>query len=141
LYAEAVKMNQSMNIKHAETPVQYGQTGTTQRPDSEVKLLDLVCDILSNQTILCKSEQHFSNSSALEMMLMKSRIRFYLQTMHEHSGASPSCFVVALEYLERLQKLNPSIELTNLTVQRLLLVAVMVAAKFLEDRTIFNSEW
>ena len=62
---------------------------------------------------------------------------YYIRRMRKYSGASPSCFTVALIYLQRFKPLK----LTSTTVQRLLLVAVMTATKFLEDAHVANSEW
>ncbi len=66
---------------------------------------------------------------------------YYLQRMVKYCGASSCCFVVAVMYLERFKIINPEMVLTSRTLQRLLLVAVMSAAKYLEDVTILNSRW
>ncbi len=66
---------------------------------------------------------------------------FYLQRIMKYCCASSCCFVVAMMYLERFKIINPGMVLTSKTVQRLLLVAVMSAAKYLEDVTILNSRW
>ena len=65
----------------------------------------------------------------------------YLRRMVKYSGASSCCFVVAMLYLERFRIINTGIVLTSRTMQRLLLIAVMTAAKYLEDQTILNSRW
>ena len=44
-------------------------------------------------------------------------------------------------YLERFKIVNPGMVLTSRTVQRLLLVAVMTAAKYLEDVSCLNTRW
>ena len=44
-------------------------------------------------------------------------------------------------YLERFKIINLGLVLTSRTVQRLLLVAVMTAAKYLEDVTFLNTRW
>ena len=61
--------------------------------------------------------------------------------MVKYSGASSSCFVVAALYLERVKALHPGMVLTSRTLQRLLLVVVMTATKYLEDVTFDNSRW
>ena len=61
--------------------------------------------------------------------------------MLKYSGASPSCCIVAFLYLEKLKEHRPSLLLTSRTIQRLLLVATMLAAKYLEDVTVLNSRW
>ena len=59
----------------------------------------------------------------------------------KYSRLSPCCFVVALIYLERTKRREPSICLTSTTFQRLLLIAVMEAAKFLDDYYESNKHW
>ena len=66
---------------------------------------------------------------------------YYLQRIAKYCGASSCCYVVAVIYLERFKINNPGVVLTSRTVQRLLLVAVMTAAKFLEDVTFLNTRW
>jgi hypothetical protein len=61
--------------------------------------------------------------------------------MLRYSRLSPCCFVIALIYLERLKRKEDSIFVTSTTFQRLLLVAVMVAAKFLDDYYESNKHW
>eukprot|EP00291_Cryptomonas_curvata_P005926 CAMPEP_0172201960 /NCGR_PEP_ID=MMETSP1050-20130122/30338_1 /TAXON_ID=233186 /ORGANISM="Cryptomonas curvata, Strain CCAP979/52" /LENGTH=88 /DNA_ID=CAMNT_0012879761 /DNA_START=178 /DNA_END=441 /DNA_ORIENTATION=- len=57
------------------------------------------------------------------------------------SRISPCVGLVALIYLERLKTAAPSLLLTYTNFQRLLVTAVMVAAKFLEDDVHSNSAW
>ena len=65
----------------------------------------------------------------------------YLRRIAKYCGASSCCFVVAVMYLERVKIIDPRMVLTSRTVQRLLLVAVMTAVKYLEDVSILNSRW
>ena len=66
---------------------------------------------------------------------------YYIMRMVKYSGGSPCCFVVAVSYLERIKMKNPSIILSSNTMQRLLLVAVMTANKYLEDTAVDNARW
>jgi hypothetical protein len=66
---------------------------------------------------------------------------YYLKRILKHSKASPSCSVTALIYLERFGFRHPALLLTNRTLQRLVLVAVMTATKFLEDECPSNRYW
>ena len=66
---------------------------------------------------------------------------YYLQRISVYSGASPCCLIASLIYLERIQKLCPSLKLSSRSLQRLLAVAVMTATKFLEDDCCLNSRW
>ena len=44
-------------------------------------------------------------------------------------------------YLERIQKRGPHLQLTSWTLQRLLLVAALVASKYLDDIVCLNTYW
>ena len=61
--------------------------------------------------------------------------------MFTYSEGSPSCFVVALIYLGRVKKSKLGLALNSNTMQRLLLVSVMIATKYLEDTSINNARW
>ena len=65
----------------------------------------------------------------------------YLRRIATYCGASSCCFVVAVMYLERFKIVNPGMVLTSRTVQRLLLIAVMTATKYLEDVSCLNTRW
>lgn len=59
-------------------------------------------------------------------------IQQYVDRIFKYSGCSPSCFVIAHIYVDRfIQRTN--LHLTSLTVHRLLITSVMVAAKFMDD--------
>ena len=66
---------------------------------------------------------------------------YYAKRILNHSRSSPCCLVAALIYIQRIQRRRPNIRLSSRTLQRLLLVAAMVAAKYLEDLVYFNSYW
>ena len=68
-------------------------------------------------------------------------VAYYLKRISLYSEASPSCLITSLIYLERAQHLCPPLRLTSRTLQRLLLVAVMTATKYLEDTCCLNSRW
>ena len=66
---------------------------------------------------------------------------YYVKRISKYSGSGSYCFIIAKIYLERLQKRYPSVVITSRTLQRLLLVAVMTATKYLEDCTFLNTRW
>ena len=66
---------------------------------------------------------------------------FYVRRMADYGDAGPYSFVAALLYLDRLQKLSPVIRYNSRSMQRLLLVAVMTAEKYLEDDICSNLRW
>ena len=72
---------------------------------------------------------------------MEFKASYYIMRIARHSEASPSCFIVALIYLERFRKKRPLIALSSKTMQRLLLISSMIAFKYLEDAAIENARW
>ena len=65
----------------------------------------------------------------------------FVRLLHDRGRCSPSAIMVGVVYLEKLRELDDSIVLTVENFRRLLLVPVMVAAKFLDDRCACNREW
>ncbi|KAH7365987.1 hypothetical protein KP509_18G057900 [Ceratopteris richardii] len=61
-------------------------------------------------------------------------IEEYVERIFKYANCSPSCFVVAYAYLDRIiHQPAGGIPITSLNVHRLLITSVMVAAKFLDD--------
>ncbi len=54
---------------------------------------------------------------------------------------SECCFLLAIIYIERLKLAGHVVRLTSTSLQRLLGVAVMVAAKFIDDIHVTNMCW
>ena len=65
----------------------------------------------------------------------------FVRLLHRRGKCSASAIVVGVVYLEKLRELDDSVVLTVHNFRRLLLVPVMVAAKFLDDRCACNREW
>jgi len=63
----------------------------------------------------------------------------YLKRIHKYFVCSDECFVMALVYIDRASKTNPSMTVCDLTIHRLLIIAVMIAAKFHDDLYYSNS--
>lgn len=63
----------------------------------------------------------------------------YCSRIHKYASASPECFVLALVYIDRLIQRN-SLLLTSLNVHRVIVTAVMLAAKFFDDQY-FNTAY
>lgn len=59
-------------------------------------------------------------------------VKQYVERIFRYLNCSTSCFVVAYIYIERFLQKRVSFYLTSLTVHRLLITSVMVAAKFLD---------
>eukprot|EP01018_Ginkgo_biloba_P011073 Gb_27032 [translate_table: standard] len=66
-------------------------------------------------------------------------IERYLERIFKYVNCCPSVFVVAYAYIDRLIQFHPQFRITCVNVHRLLITAVMVASKFLEDLNYRNS--
>jgi hypothetical protein len=65
----------------------------------------------------------------------------YVRRIAKYGGCSACCFAIGLIYLKRLKRRENSVCLTSCNFQRLFLVAVMLAAKFLDDSYYSNKHW
>lgn len=57
----------------------------------------------------------------------------YVERIYKYTSCSPSCFVVAFVYIDRLVHRYPDSLVVSLNVHRLLVTSVMVASKILDD--------
>lgn len=60
-------------------------------------------------------------------------IQDYIKRLRKYFLCSDECFVLALVYIDRIGKNNPSMNVCDVTVHRLVMIAVMIAAKFHDD--------
>jgi len=60
-------------------------------------------------------------------------IRDYLERIRKYFACSDECFVIALVFIERAGKIDPAMTVCALNAHRLLLIAVMLAAKIQDD--------
>jgi len=63
----------------------------------------------------------------------------YLKRIQKYFFCSDECFVIALVYIDRVSKTDPSMTVCDLTVHRLLFTAVMLATKFHDDKYYSNA--
>ena len=106
--------------------------------------VEILCDLLDQVIIENEhyDERIYSNILiAFQGPSCSFTASYYISRMSRYSGASPSCFIVALIYLDRFQRRVPYMRLTSRTLQRLLLVAAMTATKYIEDVPRPNSRW
>jgi hypothetical protein len=67
-------------------------------------------------------------------------IKDYLTRIAKYGSCSSECFVLALVYIDRIIKSNQTAFVVNsLSIHRLLITSVMVAAKFFDDQYFNNS--
>jgi len=60
-------------------------------------------------------------------------VKAYLKRIHANFQCSDECYVIALIIIDRVGKVDAALTLCNLNVHRLLVTAVMLAAKFHDD--------
>ncbi|TYZ62464.1 hypothetical protein PybrP1_005585 [[Pythium] brassicae (nom. inval.)] len=65
-------------------------------------------------------------------------VRDYLMRIHKYASCSPECFVLALVYIDRLQRMQGFV-LTELNVHRVVITSVVLAAKFFDDHYFNNA--
>ncbi|GLJ31979.1 hypothetical protein SUGI_0643690 [Cryptomeria japonica] len=66
-------------------------------------------------------------------------IQHYLERIFRYIHCSPSVFVVAYAYIDRLIQFHPQFKISSQNVHRLIIVTVMVASKFVEEINYKNS--
>ena len=65
-------------------------------------------------------------------------VQLYLERIHKYASCSSECFVLALIYIDRLIQRN-NCALSVLNVHRIVITAVMLAAKFFDDQYFNNA--
>ncbi|KAL4588172.1 hypothetical protein LXL04_001053 [Taraxacum kok-saghyz] len=83
--------------------------------------------VIKNETTQTKEVTAFHGSRAPTLT-----IKEYIDRIFKYSSCSPSCFVVAHVYMDRLID-GGNVNLTSLSVHRLLITSIMLAAKFIDD--------
>uniref|UniRef100_A0A7S0VY75 Cyclin n=1 Tax=Hemiselmis tepida TaxID=464990 RepID=A0A7S0VY75_9CRYP len=98
-------------------------------------------------------EERIEHNDALVLtpgskFMMNITVKDYMKRIEKYSGASPCCYAIGLIFLERLKSSQRKRGvaqdrplLTSATYQRLVVTAIMVAAKFLDDYYHSNKHW
>lgn len=68
-------------------------------------------------------------------------IRDYLFRIRRHLRCSKECLILALVYIDRIVEANHDVVISNFTVHRLLLTAILVASKFQDDNGFSNAHY
>lgn len=118
----------------------YGNLGlkdTFKQNHGNPKVLSLISSHLErsvqmNETLLETTQTKdvitvFHGSRAPELT-----IKEYIDRIFKYSRCSPSCFIVAQVYMDRFIQCG-NVNLTSLSVHRLLITSIMLAAKFIDD--------
>jgi len=97
-----------------------------------VKVLALVLERLihSNLNITLSNPEQITKFHALKTPSIT--ILQYLERIHKYASCSTECFILSLIYIDRIIQRNKFV-LTELNVHRVVITAVLVAAKFFDD--------
>ncbi|KAL8214941.1 hypothetical protein R6Q57_004390 [Mikania cordata] len=125
------------DILGSKTYCNLGLKQTSKQNHGNPKVLSLLSSVLErsvqmNETLLEKTQTkdvitvfHGSRAPTLS-------IKEYVDRIFKYSRCSPSCFVVAQVYMDRFIQCG-NVNLTSLSVHRLLITSIMLAAKFIDD--------
>ena len=108
---------------------------------SQEHLVKLIAQLLEETVERNDSLGRSTALSAFEGEKAPIRAGPYVRRMAKYGGCSACCFAIGLIYLKRLKRRESSVCLTSCNFQRLFLVAVMLAAKFLDDSYFSNKHW
>jgi len=119
----------------------HGRPAGTEQARTE---FDVVVDFLGRCVAVADREQEgcsipisiFHGQEAPDIS-----VRDYMLRIKSFSGCSQSCFVLAIMYLDHLARTDSDFELCSLNMHRLVLVATMVASKFVDDECSSNHIW
>lgn len=99
----------------------------------EVKLEELIVltaallnDLIDQEGGPCES---IFNSSTIPSISLED----FLRRLHKYTQFSAECLVIAIVYIDRYNMEMPEFSLNNLNVHKMVLTAVLLAAKFQDD--------
>uniref|UniRef100_A0ACD5U3P7 Uncharacterized protein n=1 Tax=Avena sativa TaxID=4498 RepID=A0ACD5U3P7_AVESA len=130
--------------KHLESYLTLGLTvSQSKKRDTKFpKVLSLLATYLGRA--VQKNEELLDTKSIKESTTIfhgqrvpELSIQLYAERIFKYAECSPSCFVLALVYMERYLQ-QPHVYMTPFSVHRLLITSVVVAAKFTDD-AFFNN--
>ena len=134
LYAEAVECG---GLNMAELKEAMVKESAAQEP-----LVSIIGILLDKTVARNDDRKRASNLRDFESHLKCSlTASAYLSRMIRYGACSPSCAVIGLMYLQRLKTKEPTACVTSYNLQRLVLVAIMLANKYLDDLYYSNKHW
>lgn len=104
-------------------------------------VVKLIAELLDETVARNDSLGRSTALSAFEGEKAPVRAGAYVRRIAKYGGCSACCFAIGLIYLKRLKRRESTVCLTSCNFQRLFLVAVMLAAKFLDDSYYSNKHW
>jgi len=66
-------------------------------------------------------------------------IKSYLKRIVKYSNCSEQCFILALIYIDRLNRISERFKVNSLNVHRLIITSIMLGAKFFDDKYYNNA--
>jgi len=104
-------------------------------------LTKVIAELLEDTVQRNDARSRASGLASFEAGKAPISARDYVHRIFRYGRCSPCCFVVGVLYLERLKLRYAKVCLNSNNFQRLFLVAVMVAAKYLDDVYYSNKHW
>lgn len=116
---------------------------TTPTEEAEGQAIVQVLAVVLERLVTTNSRRSASSSSSSELAQQEQThfhaqrapaigILQYLERIHKYASCSKECFILALIYIDRLIARNDFL-LTELNVHRVVITAVLLAAKFFDD--------
>ncbi|PXF45232.1 Cyclin-P3-1 [Gracilariopsis chorda] len=109
----------------------------------------LVSALCAHLSAVChRNEQaadtpHTTNSDKYHHFFSQYRqpfhLTFYVTRLVQYSNTSPSAFILALIYLEKVKSVAPQLALTDMNLHRLVSTALVLAIKYLDDQVFSNA--
>jgi len=104
------------------------------------KLVKILATVL---TRICERNDHFSVRSPITrfhaLQTPQITITTYLLRIERYTNCSDECFVLALIYIDRLISKNRNFQVLSLNVHRLIIISIMVSAKYFDDQYYNNA--
>lgn len=104
------------------------------------KLVNILATLL---TRLCERNDHFTVQSPITrfhaLQPPQITITTYLLRIARYTNCSEECFVLALIYIDRLINKNGNFQVLYLNVHRLIIISIMVSAKYFDDQYYNNA--
>mmetsp|Transcript_7326 Transcript_7326/g.16019 ORF Transcript_7326/g.16019 Transcript_7326/m.16019 type:complete len:312 (+) Transcript_7326:58-993(+) len=104
--------------------------------DDVVPALARVFTAMAHQTNFSRQRTCFHHASVPSIS-----VHDYMMRISTHFRCSTECFVLSLVYIDRIAKLHPQFGLCMLSIHRVLLASLVIAAKFQDDRFFPNSHY
>ncbi|KAI3526750.1 hypothetical protein L1887_06012 [Cichorium endivia] len=125
------------NIPGPKTYHNLGLKETFKQNPQNPKVLSLLSSLLERSIIKNEALLEATQTKDVLTAFHGSKaptlsIKEYIDRIFKYSSCSPSCFVVAQVYMDRFVNCG-NVNLTSLSVHRLLITSIMLAAKFIDD--------